>query len=243
MPKLYTYFTPEEFGHFDHSFSQVFVIDILRATTTITTALINGADSVYPVAGKEEAMAFREKLVGKVWLAGERKGEKIPGFDKGNSPFEYMAGCSGVKIVMSTTNGTRALAKVNNFSEVFLLANINLKAVLERAANDNIAVLCSGSHGEFSLEDALTAGIFIRNLCPRSKWEFNDQSLAASKLAESLSDELFPSAERYLREIRKGIHSRRLIALGAEKDINYAGEFNKFSAVAKLDGKRVTLCS
>ena len=90
MAKLYTYFTHGEYGHIDHQFEQVYIIDVLRATTTMIVALHNGVNCIYPVETVEEAMSLKKKLSmiheDGLYLAGERRGEKISGFDLGNSP-------------------------------------------------------------------------------------------------------------------------------------------------------------
>ena len=250
MAKVYTYFTPEEYGHFDHGFKQVFVLDILRATSTMITALNHGTEAIYPVTSPDEAKKRKRELekdpnVGlPVILAGERKGEKIPGFERGNSPFEYIGERDEKNIVvMTTSNGTQAIERVNRVPSVMLLANINMRSALDAVLpGENIAILCSGSHGEFSFEDSLSAGIFLSRLNLTKQYSLNDQSLFALHIAQTLFPKKQWDEKIYFDAILNGIHAKRLIQLKAEKDIEFASQFDKFSLNGKLEDFSIVRC-
>src|SRR3954469_17118877 len=135
------------------------VIDVLRATSTICRALAAGAREVVPFVTIEDALAAAEK-VGRanVVLGGERRGVLIPGFDLGNSPGEYTpARCKRVTVVLTTTNGTRALLRAAEGERVLVGAFVNYSAVCEQLRADGrpVHIVCAGTDGEVSLEDTL----------------------------------------------------------------------------------------
>lgn len=143
------------------------VIDVLRATSTIATALAAGARRVLPVASTEEALALRAADPARL-LAGEREAHPIPGFDFGNSPAALLdPRVAGRELVLTTTNGSRALAwavQQGPRFEVAALALVNAAAVaraITERAPDCIHLLCSGTEGRFSLDDAYVAGAAI----------------------------------------------------------------------------------
>ncbi|PYI81271.1 MAG: hypothetical protein DME26_20150 [Verrucomicrobia bacterium] len=144
------------------------VFDILRATTTMLTALSNGAEEISPVAAISEALALRAQQP-EVLLAGEREGLRIRAkltggidFDFGNSPREFIPEkVRAKKIVMTTTNGTRALRACARAKEVLVAAFLNLRAVanwIERARPANLLLICSGTLDQVAYEDVLAAG-------------------------------------------------------------------------------------
>ncbi|MDP2576443.1 MAG: 2-phosphosulfolactate phosphatase [Gemmatimonadota bacterium] len=168
------------------------LIDVLRASTTMTTAIHNGARAVVPAASIEEALRIGNSIGrDNVLLCGERQGVRIEGFDLGNSPSEFTAGVIRQRtIVMTTTNGTRALKLLSGASPVFIGAFVNLRAVareLSRAERDPL-IVCAGLDGRVSVDDALCAGMLIeRCLKKRSKRagapELGDGAIAALALA------------------------------------------------------------
>ena len=139
------------------------VIDVLRATTTISWALKNGADSIQVFADldllKESAIKWKadERL-----MLGERGGKKIEGFDLGNSPLSVTKKVvNGKRLFMSTTNGTKSLKKVQHAKHLFAMGLLNRKAVAEKIISlksENVLILGSGWEGSYSLEDSLAAG-------------------------------------------------------------------------------------
>lgn len=189
--RIDTYFTTAEVEPQSLAASVVVVIDVIRATTTMTEALANGARAIYPTASTEDAVRLaqsfgREDTV----LCGERKGMKIEGFDLGNSPREFTAeAVGGKRLVMSTTNGTRALMAGAEGERLLVCALTNLAAVSEAlTGSERVAILCAGKEDEFSIEDALCAGALISRIRDAADEppRLNDASRAALVLADSL---------------------------------------------------------
>jgi 2-phosphosulfolactate phosphatase len=147
----------------------VVVVDVLRASTTIITALRNGCAAVVPVADPEAARRRAAEIPGAL-VAGERRGEPLEGFDLGNSPLEFVpARVRGRTIVMTTSNGTRALVAVRGAVEVAVAALINMDAAAAWAAGRarDVLVVCAGERGASSLEDWVCAGILAARVARR----------------------------------------------------------------------------
>ena len=152
----------------------VAVIDVLRASTTIATALSNGARAVIPFESSEEAVTRSKQLErGAFLLAGERKMLRMEGFDLGNSPLEYTASAvEGKTVLLATTNGTRALLAVQGARDVVVASYVNLTGVssMLRAAlrgGADISIICAGQERQFALEDAACAGRLVQNVTRR----------------------------------------------------------------------------
>jgi len=142
------------------------VIDTFRATTTMTTALQNGAACMIPVMHVKDALAIKAQD-SDVLLGGERRTQKIDGFDFGNSPLEYTAqAVGGRRVVMSTTNGTKAVMAAKKAATIMLGCLNNASAVAEKLAKLqlDVTLLCAGTVGRLSMEDLLTAGMIIAHL-------------------------------------------------------------------------------
>jgi 2-phosphosulfolactate phosphatase len=146
--------------------STVLVIDVLRASTSIVTALANGCVGIVPVATPEEARARLAALPGAL-MAGERRGEPLEGFDLGNSPLEFAAArVGGRTVVMTTSNGTRALLAARGAAAIGVAAFVNLGAAAgwALAGRRDVLLLCSGERGARSLEDHVCAGLLVDRL-------------------------------------------------------------------------------
>jgi 2-phosphosulfolactate phosphatase len=185
-------FTPDEAG----DASTGVVIDVIRATSTICQALAAGYERVFCTAEVEEARALRAEL-GEGVLGGERRNVLIPGFDLGNSPREYREP-RGRTLILSTTNGTRAVVAAEARCERVLLASLlNLAAVVEavRDAGGHVLVVCAGVQGAFALDDAYVAGRIVDAL----GWERTDAADAAARLAATWND-----AEEAFRASKSG---------------------------------------
>jgi 2-phosphosulfolactate phosphatase len=144
------------------------VIDVLRASTSMVAALSHGCAGIVPVAEPEEARQRAAELpAGTVLLAGERRGEPIPGFDLGNSPLELGdARVCGKTVVMTTSNGTRALLAVRSAAAVAVAALVNLGAAAAWAGGQqrDVLLVCAGERGALSLEDHACAGLLVERL-------------------------------------------------------------------------------
>src|SRR5690625_3630724 len=145
----------------------VIVIDVLRATSTIVTALHHGARAVYPVAEVDQARALARHMP-QALLGGEREGVPCEGFHMGNSPLEYTA--DQVKrrdVILTTTNGTNALQKAVHSGAAAIGTGTLLHASTTAAwclqQNNSVTLVCAGTHGHFGLEDALGAGCIIEH--------------------------------------------------------------------------------
>ena len=139
------------------------VIDVIRATSTIVTAFRRGARSVLPVPSGEEARPAKAAAPG-VLLAGERGGQRLPGFDLGNSPREFTTEVVGGRdAVLTTSNGTKTLRAVGEGRAVAIGAFLNRSAVGRWLVgrNEDAFIVCSGYEGIFSLEDAVCAGAVV----------------------------------------------------------------------------------
>jgi 2-phosphosulfolactate phosphatase len=189
--KIDVFFTPLGLNAGDLAGRAVVVIDILRSTTTIVTALANGAKAIIPAASSEEAVRLAGNLEKNgVILAGERKGVKIPGFALGNSPLEMTRDAvEGKTIVLATTNGTPALAATQGAETVLLAAITNFQAAAERARDElagrgHLIVLCAGRETQFALEDAYAAGRLVQVAKKGAKkLALNDAGTTAVQLA------------------------------------------------------------
>lgn len=219
----------------DHT---VVVIDVLRATTTITHALAAGANEVIPSADIDEARTLAANYApGEVRLGGERGGVKVEGFDLGNSPAEYNADTVGGRtVVFTTTNGTRAMEFCRQAQTVLIGAFVNLAAVCESLKTaQNIHLLCSGTEQKVTREDVLLAGAIADRLTARSDapWELNDEArLAAAawrQVTANLSETSLPEA---LLDSQGG---RNVTRLGLTADIETAGTLDQFDLAPRLD--------
>jgi len=205
----------------------VLVIDVLRASTSIAAALNNGARAVIPFEGVDDAiMRARSLERSEVLLAGERKMAPIPGFQLGNSPREFTADVVGGKtIVMTTTNGTAALAGSGSAAEVIVGCFANYAPVLAwlRAAaraGKSITIVCAGTNGRFALEDAICAGRFVRGITRRGiQPELGDAASVAAIIDRRMGGDL-------VAVLRDSEHGRALIEAGLGDDVTYCASMN-----------------
>ncbi|NCI47660.1 2-phosphosulfolactate phosphatase [Sediminibacterium soli] len=215
-PTLHTVISPRLLDIYDITNSVVVVIDVFRATSTIATALYNGAARVIPVDSVEQCIQLG-KTTGGI-TAGERDGKVIEGLGFGNSPAEYPRSfIEGKTLVLTTTNGTRLLHKALNCgaSEVITGSFPNLSAVCNHLLqqNRNVVLGCSAWKDRFNLEDALFAGAVI----DRIQEHFTihcDSSLMAADLYSLHKNDM-------QQFIRRTTHWHRLASYGLEKDLEY----------------------
>jgi 2-phosphosulfolactate phosphatase len=216
----------------------VVVMDVLRATSTITHALVHGARSVLPVASVEEAARTAERL-GRdaVLLCGERDTKPISGFHLGNSPEEFTAERVGGKtLVMTTTNGTAALLTGASGAHCLVGSLLNLSAVARRVLESeaDVLLLCAGREGAFALEDALCAGRIAHELlgAAAGKPRLNDAAKAAIRLSRK-------AATRPV--LSRSAAGRRLRELGRTDDIVFCAQEDRYDVVPVLNEHRITL--
>lgn len=202
MPFLEICLTPAEPGARECAGAAVAVIDVLRATTSMCTALMNGARSVIPVETVEELKAYAGKGC---LLAGERECEKLAFADFGNSPDEFTAErVAGRDIVFTTTNCTRVIRQAASGHVVLLASFLNLTAVCDRLVQENrrTVLLCAGWHDRFCLEDTLLAGAMAERLCRAGFEPLYDAVPAALDLWRQASGDLMAYAGRFSHQAR-----------------------------------------
>jgi 2-phosphosulfolactate phosphatase len=196
------------------------VIDVIRATSTIVTALAHGALGVRPVASVSDAFVLKA-LNPEALLAGERGGQALPGFDLGNSPGDFTS--ERVKdrhILLTTTNGTQALAACQGARAVVTASLLHLEATAARLRElgPPWIIVCAGCEGEFGVDDAVVAGALAEALG-------QDDAMVA----------LYHSVRRDLAEtLRCSAAGRELTKVGMEKDVPFCAQFNQFSIVPTL---------
>ncbi|HIA37832.1 MAG TPA: 2-phosphosulfolactate phosphatase, partial [Flavobacteriales bacterium] len=206
----------------------VVVIDILRATSAICTALYHGAKKIIPVVSVEVAKEYLNKadIVG-----AERGGQIVEGFEYGNSPFCYAG--SHVKdktIVLTTSNGTFSIAAAQNAEEVIIGSFLNLDSVVKWILSQSLDVvlLCSGWKRKFNLEDSLFAGAIVDELVLSGKnLALTDSAIAACELYKSAKGDL----NGFLKD---SSHRNRLKNLKIEKDVEYCLKLNQMDLIPVL---------
>jgi 2-phosphosulfolactate phosphatase len=207
------------------------VIDVLRATTTIVTALAAGCVAIRPCLTVDEARQVAGGMrAGRVVLGGEREGKPLPGFDLGNSPGEYTAArCKGTTLVMTTTNGTRALLHAASAERVLVAAFVNFSAVCEQLRQEArpVHVLCAGDAGAVALEDTLLAGALVEALADGPSVPLNDGARVAW--------DCFEHHGRCLEgALAVAAGGGRLRALGYDEDVRAAARLDQFALVPEL---------
>jgi 2-phosphosulfolactate phosphatase len=241
--KLDVAFSPVGLSAADVQGRTVFVIDILRATTTMCAALHHGAKALIPVASTEEALRLAQTIgSADVLLAGEKNCLRIPGFALGNSPLEMMeATVKGKTIVVTTTNGTRALLATQGAAAVYPASAANLSAAGERAREwlerkRDVLILCAGRETGFGLDDAYTAGRLAAAALggPKPRKGLNDAALASLDLVRRYGDD-------WTRPLRRSRAGRELIRLGFEADVTDAGRLDAYPVLPHFHERRVTI--
>lgn len=204
----------------------VVVVDILRATSCMTTAIAHGVKSIYPVASLEECGRLRNQ--GYI-AAAERDGKVAEGFDLGNSPFSYMdEQIHGKILAVTTTNGTLAITKSKDAVKVLIGSFLNISILSEyllQQAHD-VLILCAGWKGKFNLEDTLFAGALTDRLMP----DFHvacDSPLAATTLYHAAKGNL-------LGFLESSSHVQRLKKLDIHKDIAFCLQEDVYPVIPVL---------
>jgi 2-phosphosulfolactate phosphatase len=219
----------------------VVVIDVLRASTSIATALANGARAVIPVDSTEEVVTRAKAFArSEVKLAGERQMRPIPGFDLGNSPREFSREVvEGKTVLLSTTNGTAAIASLQGPRDVVIGSYVNFSAVLAmlRAAlrgGADIAILCAGRDRQFSLEDAACAGRFVHQaMRRRTDVAVNDAAFASMLIDRRYSDNL-------MRLFSASAHGRALSEAGYGDDLADCAAIDSYPIIPIYQDRQIT---
>jgi 2-phosphosulfolactate phosphatase len=236
------------------------MIDVLRASTMIVHALVAGCREVIPCGEVDEARQIATALpAGSALLAGERHGLPIEGFDLGNSPGECTpAVCQGKTMVITTTNGTRALLACLDAEPVVLGSFVNFAATCQRLLHEAkpIHLVCAGTEGQISYEDTLLAGAFAKHFKDLDHPIGNDEAEIAAGLWARVEDSIWfkssknvqaEDANPLVRYLTRGRGGQRVVELGLSADIADAAQLNRpnYQIVAELrrDPLRIVACS
>ncbi len=220
--------------------STIVVVDVLRATTTMVYSLEAGARAVIPCLTIEDAKAAAATLPRpEVVLGGERGGLPIEGFDLGNSPAEYTAQrVAGKTVVLTTTNGTKALLHCGAAHEVLIGAFTNLSALAAELADCVcVDIVCSGTDGRVTNEDLLLAGAVVDRLAESRQWQLNTAAEATRRgwramTANGTRDE---RTARIVAAMRAAPGGRNLIEIGMAADIELAAQRDRSTLVPRYD--------
>lgn len=210
----------------------VVVADILRASSSITAGMQGGVPAIRPVEQVHRRPYWKDRGY---LLGGERHGEQIDGFDLGNAPEDYLRiGQRRQKIIMTTTNGTRAIQAGKSAQNLIVGSFLNLEAVATHLEQHKppLLIICSGWQGKTSFEDTLFAGALTERLIDHYGGQLGDGALLARA-----------TYQRYRHELRTAVqassHGQRLIKLGREQDISFCLQESIYSVVPILRGEEI----
>jgi 2-phosphosulfolactate phosphatase len=214
-PKVEVCFTPNMFPLYAEDFEVVVVIDVLRATSAICTAFHYGVEKIIPVSTLNQAIEYKDKGY---YVAAERKGKIVSGFEFGNSPLAYTNDkLKDQTLVLTTTNGTKAINMAKDIEHLLIGSFLNLDAISNYLIelNKSALILGSGWENKFCLEDSICAGAISEQLLKTNKFESNNDSTIAAKY-------LFLSAKsNYFGYLKASSHRKRLKKLNLNEDIKY----------------------
>jgi 2-phosphosulfolactate phosphatase len=234
------HFTPHQTDELSLRERTVVVIDVLRASTSIIAALNNGAREIIPVPTVESAVKISGNLFGDVTLlGGERNGRIIEGFNLGNSPYEYSEEkVKGKSIIFSSTNGSLAMAKARYAKEMAVCGFVNISSVAEflNQSPRDFVVVCAGSNGMFSLEDAVCAGMLLQRAFGGNPGDhqLSDGALAALTLYKGFGRSI-------LKMIRNCEHGVYLQQIGFGDDLTICAGIDTIPVLPLLEGNVIRL--
>ncbi len=238
---LLTPFFPEKENLFNDTI--VLMIDVMRASTTVCSAIYNGAREVIPTDGTDKAIQIYNNLSKEIrFLGGERGGVKPSGFDAGNSPLEYSESSVRNKtVILTTTNGTKIFQKAKLAKIRIVAGFVNISAIIEYLrknffGKDNVPdifLLCAGNDGRISYEDTICAGAYIHEF--NRTFKVNDMTDSAH-----LSMNLYNLHAKDLKEfLGSSEHALKLKTLGYFEDINSCLTFDKYPVVPVISGNGI----
>jgi 2-phosphosulfolactate phosphatase len=238
--KLDIFFSPLQVDEMLLREKNVIVIDVLRSSTTIATALQNGAREIIPVGSVESAVKVSGNLFGDVVLrGGERNGKIITGFNLGNSPREYTEeAVKGKSIIYCTTNGTVAMAKARYAQKMVVAGFINIALAVQyiKECHEDFYIVCAGKQQLFCIEDAVCAGMIVHMLTADGTLsvELNDAAMAAQALHKTIGRNL-------LKMAKNCEHGKYLIEIGFEDDIDTCVKLDSIPVLPLLVGNVLKL--
>lgn len=223
--------SPDLIHLFEVKHKVVVVVDILRATSCMTTGLAHGIKSIKPFANLEEC---REMKTAGYYIAGERNGQKLDDFDLGNSPFDYMQDdLQGKNVAVTTTNGTVAIEKASGASQIIIGSFLNLSAVSNylKEQNLDVLILCAGWKGKVNMEDSLFAGALVERL-QNDFLNACDAPLLALSTFQAANHDL-------LNLVLNSSHAKRLKKLNINDDIEFCLKFDEYDVVPVLNNGEI----
>jgi len=227
---------PKGVEEVDLSDTVCIVLDIFRATTSIVTCLANGCAAMIPVLSTEDA-SITARQIGPVLFAGERQSIKIAGYDFGNSPFEFSQDkVQDQNIVMTTTNGTIAIKAAKGAYRTLIGSFLNAKAVCRQGKDygKDILIVCAGTDGQFSLEDALCAGLLVQLLTAEGETVLTDSARSALLMYNQAKDELVETGA-------SSLNGKRLYDLNRMDDVVYCFQMDILDVVPEYRGGKIVL--
>lgn len=238
--RLDVFFTPNQVKPPDTAGRLVIIVDVLRASTTVATALGNGAKTVIPLEGPDEVISrSREFARSQTLLAGEQKMFPISGFDLGNSPQAFTPEVvAGKTILITTTNGTRALLGVQGARDIVIASYVNFSAVLvmmkvAASSKTDIAIICAGEEGSFTLEDSACAGRYVRAIPKRTTIAVNDAAAASVLIEKKYGDNI-------AKVFKESTHGQALESAGFGDDLTAAAEVDAYPVVPIWQDRQIT---
>ncbi len=214
------------------------IIDILRASSSIVTAINSGAKKIIPVEDMSDAVKIAHTMDANDYLlCGEKDGSKIEGYHLGNSPLEYTKeNVADKTLIFNTTNGTKAIKKASLANRIYIGSFLNQKSILKalKQHDDEVVLICSGWRGRLALEDTMFAGSIIHNLC---KGNLPDKTKDGAKVAFGLFERFGDTLEE---TIRKSDHAFRLRNLVPEDDVPFCCQVDKFNVLPGMKDGIIT---
>ena len=211
------------------------VIDVLRASSVMVTALAHGARAFIPAKTANEARQIAARFSShNVLLCGERNTKIIKGFHLGNSPADYTREkVAGKILILTTSNGTKALNRLQNAQSVLIGSFLNMQALVHRLADkEDVVLVCSGTNYNFSMDDGMCAAMFIEEMRRRKPVSLSDMAITLLKAYEKENGNL----ELLLKDC---YHRNLLINNGFEKDVSYCLQKNLIHIVPVMKGNQI----
>jgi 2-phosphosulfolactate phosphatase len=213
----------------------IVVIDVLRATTTMTIALYNGAKEIIPTDTTMAAARIAKGSANSL-LCGERAGRIVEGFNLGNSPSEYKPETIRDKtLVFSTTNGTQSVIKSKHAKNCVIASFVNISKVVEflRGLNEDFIIINSGKLGQFCIEDSLCTGAILYNMLKENPtpYTIDDASYSCLSVYKAHAREEIISREEILKIYRRSEHGKYLISIGMDSDLEICAEIDSYQCL------------
>ena len=237
--RIDVYITPSQVEELFLSGKNVVIVDVLRASTTVTAALSNGAKEIIPVATIENAVKVSGSLFGDVTLrGGERNGKIIEGFNLGNSPSEYTGEIvRGKSIIYTTTNGSVAMARARYARNAVVGGFVNVARVIAflKELKEDFIILCAGHQNDFSLEDVVCAGMILSRLQKgRGTFVLDDAGKAALTLIQKFGKNI-------LAMLQESEHGKFLAESGFAADLKLCAAVDSLPVLPVMSGNVVKL--